>query len=227
MRTSTTPASVSLFLTSSLLGCGGDVSNSRSATAMGTGGSGGNAGQTSTIASCIDVSLSDANVNVYTGSALLIVERTGAVDPNYFWSPVVTIAVPGGTSQACTASGVISSSSRFASVECPALSASACGSNVNVQVTLGANGYSYATGNTSPSCQSPEMTLTYTVPVKCPTCPSSWTSGPCDVAPSTNCSYQGIGYNSGGVGGYPSVTLPCLCNFNSATGVRSWSCAIS
>ena len=321
MRTSKPSAAVSLFLTTSLLGCGGDVTNSRSETATGgaaggtpltggasekiggypgtggtlvitssggvaggpaaggtygelggapngssvgggeptggipsitggtsgvgitggssgvtggssgvTGGSGaqstsgGSGGQASTRASCIDVSLSEANVTAYTGSALLTVERTGAVDPNYFWSPVVTIAVAGGTPQACTSSSMISSSSRFTIVECPGLSFGACGTNVAVQVTLGANGYSFATGSTSPACESSKMTLTCTVPVKCPTCPSSWTSGPCDVAPGTSCSYQAFTYS---VGGNSSVSLPCLCNFNSATGARTWSCAVS
>jgi len=316
MRTSKTPASVSLFLTTSLLGCGGDVANSRSEAATGgtangtalvggapdktggypgtggtlvmtslggatggpaggtwanpfggmyhelglggtpggssvggreptggmpsitggtssvgiTGGStaqstsGGSGGQVSTSTRCIDVSLSEANVTAYTGSALLTVERTGAVDANYFWSPVVTIAVAGGTPRACTSSTMISSSSRFTIVECPGLSFGACGTNVAVQVTLGANGYSFATGSTSPACESSKMTLTYTVPVKCPTCPSSWTSGPCDVAPGTSCSYQAFTYS---VGGNSSVSLPCLCNFNSATGARTWSCAVS
>ena len=328
MRTSKPSAAVSLFLTTSLLGCGGDVTNSRSETATGgaaggtpltggasekiggypgtggtlvitssggvaggpaaggtygelggapngssvgggeptggipsitggtsgvgitggssgvtggssgvtggssgvTGGSGaqstsgGSGGQASTRASCIDVSLSEANVTAYTGSALLTVERTGAVDPNYFWSPVVTIAVADGTPRSCTSSTMISSSSRFTLVECPGLSLGACGTNVTIQVTLGANGYSYATGSTSPACESSMMTLTYTVPVKCPTCPGSYASGPCDVAPGTNCSYQAFTYS---VGGNPSVSLPCMCNFNTATGARNWSCAVS
>ena len=327
MRTSKPSAAVSLFLTTSLLGCGGDVTNSRSESATGgaadgtpltggasdkiggypgtggtsvitssggvaggpaaggaygelggapngssvgggeptggipsitggtsgvgitggrtsvtggssgvTGGSGaqstsgGSGGQASTRASCIDVSLSEANVTAYTGSALLTVERTGAVDPSYFWSPVVTIAVAGGTQQPCTSSTVISPSSRFTVVECQGLSLGACGTNVTIQVTLGANGYSFATGNTSPACESSKMTLTYTVPVKCPTCPSSSTpgpfSGPCDMAPGTTCSYQTTLYH-GGVGGNPSVSLPCLCNFDTATGARGWSCTIS
>ena len=192
--------------------------------------SGGSGGQVSTITRCIDVSLSEANVTAYTGSALLTVERTGAVDPNYSWSPVVTIAVAGGTQQPCTSSTVISPSSRFTVVECQGLSLGACGTNVTIQVTLGANGYSFATGNTSPACESSKMTLTYTVPVKCPTCPSSSTpgpfSGPCDMAPGTTCSYQTTLYH-GGVGGNPSVSLPCLCNFDTATGARGWSCTIS
>jgi len=239
MRTSKPSAAASLFLTTSLLGCGGDVTNSRSETATGgnsseLGGapsgaqstSGGSGGQASTMTSCIDVSLSEAHVTAYTGSALLTVERTGAVDPNYSWSPVVTIAVAGGTQQPCTSSTVISPSSRFTVVECQGLSLGACGTNVTIQVTLGANGYSFATGNTSPACESSKMTLTYTVPVKCPTCPSSCTSGPCDMVPGTTCSYQAFTYNPGG-GGSSSMSLPCLCNFNSATGARYWSCAIA
>jgi len=223
------PGALSILVATSLIGCSGDVATSNNGNAVGgaTSGtpsaSGGTAGQTSTSVGCISVSLTEAKVNVYGNGAALIVERTGAINVNYRWSPVATIAVPGGPVRTCAVSGTDPTSDRYAYLWCDGtIVSTACGTTGTVEVSLGANGF--APGNSSPVCETAAMTLTYTVPVKCANysnCPGS----SCDI-PGSTCYYQTT-QCCPGIGGSPTVSLPCTCGFNSTTGARAWSCFIS
>jgi len=186
---------------------------------------GGMAGQTSTSVGCIGFALSEANVSVYTGGTLLIVERTGSADVDYLWSPVATVAVAGDTPKSCARPS--RSSSRFSAVECPALGAASCGDTITVQISLAADGYAPGTGGPTPACQSPATTTTYTVPINCWSCPSTSSALPiqCNLSPGTSCSFLAPMCNPGGEG--CPTSMKCTCDFNSGTGARTWSCPVS
>jgi hypothetical protein len=240
----------SLIFLGTMLGCSGEVAGTEangqggSAGAISTGGAssqaggvgqagaaaGGTSGQTSssvcsTPYCCVPVQLVASNVNVYQVSGsmriTLIIERKDAATATDNWSPNATITTPTGDTLNCITAASYPGSTRFVSLDCSTTTAAtnlACGSSTTLQINLRSGGSS-----TASNCDL-GLTLTYTVPVKCPTCPaiSSYFSGlDCDQPAGSTCSYESAVYG-GGTG-----LLPCFCNLDSTTGRRVWSCAVS
>ncbi len=202
--------------------------------AMATGGTGGTPQACSSANCCVPVTLSASNVSVYqvdgSISVALLVTRTGAVANGVAWSAVAKVTTPWGGTQDCpTYPSAVGASDAYYLIQCPKVtptSSVSCGSNGEISVQLGSNTYSdYSTS--SPSCVGNSnlgLTLTYTAPVKCPTCPPtspSFDRQSCDEPPDASCSYLSALYG-GGTG-----LLPCFCSVNQSTGSRIWSCAVS
>jgi hypothetical protein len=219
-----------LLLTATLLSCNGQVDSQQP--------SGGQQSTTPGVCSppacCVPIELSATNINAY-GSAgsnvvsiVLIVERTDAAGANDRWAPTVTITTPWGDTLQCSDDSGIAGKSRFYMLTCPLSESSTpleCGASVNLQVRLQSKSYSLD-GTTENQCPGGNLgiTATYAVPIECPTCPPTspdFSNTPCDMPQSSGCEYLAPTY-PGGTG-----LLPCNCSFNSDTGARIWSCAIS
>lgn len=177
---------------------------------------------------CVPLVFSGANVNVYKigdqASVNLLVERVLTVNPDYAWRASATVKTSFGSTQDCVTEGIYPSSSRYEAVQCPAVQSDvACGSNVTVEIKLQASGYTSEPDYTLACDGGLGMTLTYTVPVECPTCPSSPISEnfkPCDMPGDTACWYPSLSWDG------TFVNAPCYCTLD-ATGERKWQCAIA
>jgi hypothetical protein len=180
---------------------------------------------------CVPFRLTPSDINVYRTSSSfsveLVVERLQTEGPTSAWSTVATVVTPWGGTQECQAD-IGSGTSGHSFIRCPEVAPpdeAICGSQVDVSVTLRSRTYA-TTSATAPACMDDDLglTLTYTVPVECPICPSidqSFDHQQCDYPITAQCSYQALMY--GGTMG----TLPCYCRPDSTTGERTWSCAVS
>jgi hypothetical protein len=204
-------AASSVLLVGALIGCGGRQDSTA------------NPGAPNVCASpncCVPIALSVANVRLYSegGSIrlLLTVERVDAAGATNNWFPSVSVTTASGETLTCDNNILLTPTERHVRLQCETptrLSQLACGDTTELQIRIHSSSVS-ATGNSAENCDGSGLgiTLSYTVPLECPTCPNAVVTGTsCDLPMSCT-----DGWN-----------LPCYCSFDSTTGKDTWFCAIS
>jgi hypothetical protein len=240
MLTSPKFATVTLVVMGSFTACSGQVASSEGTIEAGgtTGGNlatGGASGQVDpSIATgcdgsvcCVPLAVSAPDIRVYKQNANTMVtvgvQRVATANPDYAWSASARVTTSFGGSQDCRIS-TRSHDTQTAAIDCPVVDSDLqCGSNITVQIQLQASGFTSQSDST-PACDSGlGMTLTYTVPVECPACPSSpyeENFKPCDMPVGAACSYPSMTY------GGQFIQAPCTCTADSTEG-RIWRCAVA
>jgi hypothetical protein len=207
---------------SAVLGCSGDSS--------GAGGGGvTSSGQTLSCASpacCVPLNIDVSKIIVYQADSAIqisVILESPAASTDA-WDASVDVSLSWGPRVTCT-TAVSSFDQRFFTLACPSLpldGAPACDSTFTLALSPRTSTYADSVGTQIRCAGKAGARIEFPLLMKCPVCASLSTPAggePCEF-PGGRCDYSAYLPNGG------SGRLPCDCGLNSASGNRTWSCAI-